>query len=126
MASVLGAVVGAVGVGLLVLRGGVQADAVGVAASLGAVGLSSVGYVLAKRWRPPVGMLTFAAWQLVAGGLVLVPVAALVEGAPPAMDARAVGGLPLHLRVRYGAGVRRVVHRPAPDARRSGRPSSAC
>ena len=37
-------------------------------------------------------MLTFAAWQLVAGGLVLVPVAALVEGAPPAMDARAVGG----------------------------------
>ena len=50
------------------------------------------GYVLAKRWRPPVGMLTFAAWQLVAGGLVLVPVAALVEGAPPALDARAVGG----------------------------------
>lgn len=92
MASVVGAVVGAVGVGLLVLRGGVQADAVGVAASLGAVGLSSLGYVLAKRWRPPVGMLTFAAWQLVAGGLVLVPVAALVEGAPPAMDARAVGG----------------------------------
>ena len=77
---------------LLVLRGGVQADAVGVAASLGAVALSSLGYVLAKRWRPPVGMLTFAAWQLVAGGLVLVPVAALVEGAPPAIDARAIGG----------------------------------
>jgi probable blue pigment (indigoidine) exporter len=92
VASLVGAGIGVVGVALLVLRGAVQVDAVGVAASLGAVGLSSLGYVLAKRWQPPVGMLTFAAWQLVAGGLVLVPIAALVEGAPPAMDARAVGG----------------------------------
>ena len=84
--------------------------------------LSSLGFVLAKRWQPPVDMLTFSAWQLVAGGLVLVPVAALVEGAPP--DARRPRDrrLPLHLRVRHRAGLRRVVHRPAPDARRCGRP----
>ena len=63
-----------------------------MAASLGAVGLSSLGFVLAKRWQPPVDMLTFTAWQLVAGGIVLVPVAALAEGAPPALDARAIGG----------------------------------
>jgi probable blue pigment (indigoidine) exporter len=90
--SLVAAVVGAGGVALLVLQGGVRPDALGVAASLGAVALSSVGFVLVKRWQPPVGMLTFAAWQLVAGGLVLVPVALLVEGAPPALDARAVGG----------------------------------
>ena len=74
------------------LRGGVRADAIGVAASLGAVALSSLGYVLVKRWQPPVDMVTFSAWQLVAGGLVLVPVAALVEGAPPAIDGRGVAG----------------------------------
>jgi probable blue pigment (indigoidine) exporter len=91
-ASLVGAGIGAAGVALLVLRGEVHVDAVGVAASLGAVGMSSLGYVLAKRWRPPVGMLTFAAWQLVAGGLVLVPVAAIVEGAPPALDAGSVAG----------------------------------
>lgn len=90
--SLVAAVVGAVGVAMLVLRGEVRPDALGVAASLGAVALSSVGFVLVKRWQPPVGMLTFAAWQLAAGGLALVPVALLVEGAPPALDARAVGG----------------------------------
>jgi probable blue pigment (indigoidine) exporter len=90
--SLVAAAVGAGGVALLVLRGEVRPDALGVAASVGAVALSSVGFVLVKRWQPPVGMLTFAAWQLVAGGLVLVPVAVLVEGAPPAVDARAVGG----------------------------------
>jgi probable blue pigment (indigoidine) exporter len=88
----VGAAIGVTGVALLVLRGEVSADAVGVLASLGAVGLSSLGFVLAKRWAPPVDMVTFSAWQLVAGGLVLVPLAALVEGAPPTLDARAVGG----------------------------------
>jgi probable blue pigment (indigoidine) exporter len=87
-----GAVVGIAGVALLVLRGGGQADWIGVAGSLGAVAISSVGYVLVKRWQPPVGLLTFSAWQLVAGGILLVPVALSVEGAPPGLDARAVGG----------------------------------
>jgi probable blue pigment (indigoidine) exporter len=90
--SLAGAVVGIAGVGLLVLDGGLRVDRVGVAASLGAVAISSLGYVLAKRWQPPVDMLTFSAWQLIAGGMVLVPLAALVEGAPPALDARAIGG----------------------------------
>jgi len=90
--GVAGAVVGIAGVALLVLRAGFAVDPIGIAASLGAVLVSSVGYVLVKRWRPPVGMLTLSAWQLVAGSLILVPVAALVEGAPPAIDARAVGG----------------------------------
>lgn len=91
-ASLLGAAVGITGVALLVLRGGVRADAVGVAASLGAVALSSLGYVLVKRWHPPVDMVTFSAWQLVAGGLVLLPVAAFAEGAPPDLDGRGLAG----------------------------------
>jgi probable blue pigment (indigoidine) exporter len=90
--SLAGGVVGAAGVALLVLRAGVAADPVGLAASFGAVALSSVGFVLVKRWRPPVDLLTFTAWQLVAGGLVLLPVALLVEGTPPPLDLPAVGG----------------------------------
>lgn len=91
-ASVAAAVVGVGGVALLVLRGGVAADPIGVLAALAAVGVSSLGFVLVKTWRPPVELATFTAWQLVFGGLLLVPVALLVEGAPPALDARAVGG----------------------------------
>jgi probable blue pigment (indigoidine) exporter len=92
VASLAGAVTGAAGVALLVLRSGFAADPVGVAASLGAVAMSSLGYVLIKRWRAPVDLLTLTAWQLVAGGLVLLPIALVVEGAPPPIDARAVGG----------------------------------
>lgn len=90
--SLAGAVVGIGGVALLVLRADFTVDALGLAASFGAVALSSLGFVLVKRWQPPVDLLTFTAWQLVAGGLALLPVALLVEGAPPAIDARAVGG----------------------------------
>ena len=91
-ASLVGAGIGFAGVALLVLRGGTTVDPVGVAASFGAVAMSSLGYILVKRWRPPVELSTFTAWQLVAGGLVLLPIALLAEGAPPAIDARAVGG----------------------------------
>jgi len=91
-ASLAGALAGLVGVALLVLRSGFRVDGLGVAASLGAVAMASLGFVLVKRWKPPVELLTFTAWQLVAGGVVLLPVALVVEGAPPALDARAVEG----------------------------------
>lgn len=90
--GVAAATVGATGVALLVLRAGFAVDVVGIAAALGAVTISSLGYVLVKRWEPPVDLLTLTAWQLVAGGLLLLPVALLVEGAPPAIDARAALG----------------------------------
>lgn len=92
LAALAGAAVGAFGVALLVLRAGVAVDPIGVAASFGAVAMSSLGFVLVKRWKPPVDLLTFTAWQLVAGGLVLLPVAIIVEGAPPPIDLPAVGG----------------------------------
>jgi probable blue pigment (indigoidine) exporter len=91
-ASLAGAAVGVAGVALLVLRSGVTVDPIGIAASFGAVAMSSAGFVLVKRWKPPVDLLTFTAWQLVAGGLVLLPIALVVEGAPPPLDLRAVGG----------------------------------
>ena len=79
-------VVGAAGVGLLVLDAGARLDPLGLAGSVGSVASSALGFVLVKRWAAPVGMLTLVSWQLVAGGLVLLPVALLVEGTPPAID----------------------------------------
>lgn len=90
--AIAGAVLGVLGVALLVLRAGFTVDPLGVAASLSAVLLFSLGIVLVKRWKPPVDMLTFTSWQLVAGGLAILPVALVVEGAPPAVDAPAVAG----------------------------------
>lgn len=91
-ATLAGAALGAAGVAVLVLRAGFTVDMVGVAASLTAVTLFSLGSVLVKRWQPPVDLVTFTAWQLVAGGLVLAPLALAVEGAPPELDAPAVAG----------------------------------
>jgi probable blue pigment (indigoidine) exporter len=41
------------------------------------------GYVLAKRWSGGVEVISLASWQLVAGGLILTPVAVLSEGHRP-------------------------------------------
>ncbi len=91
--ALLGAALGVTGVALLVLRSGFVVDPVGVLASLGAVGMASFGFVLVKRWRPPVNLIAFTSWQLVAGGLLLLPLALFVEGAPPALDLPALAGL---------------------------------
>ena len=91
-ASLGAGLVGIVGVALLVLQGGTSIDAVGVIASLVAVTLSSLGFILVKTWRPPLPLTSFTAWQLVFGGLLLTPIALVVEGAPPHLDARALGG----------------------------------
>jgi len=83
-------VVGAAGVGLLVLDAAARLDPLGMAGAVGSVASSALGFVLVKRWAAPVGMLTLVSWQLVAGGLVLLPVGLLLEGPPPALDAPAV------------------------------------
>lgn len=79
---VIAGVLGLAGVGLLVLRAGAQLDVGGVAAGLAGATSMATGVVLTKRWGRPVQLLTFTAWQLVAGGLVLLPLALGVEGLP--------------------------------------------
>lgn len=90
--AVVGGVLGVVGVAVMLLGGGSDGslDGRGVLASVAAMLLSSVGYVLASRWQGEVDVLPLTAWQLVAGALVLVPVAVAVEGAPPALDGTAL------------------------------------
>jgi probable blue pigment (indigoidine) exporter len=88
----LGAGLGIVGVGLMLFAGIGPVDGRGVLASVAAMALSSLGYVLATRWSNDAGLLASTSWQLIAGGLLLVPAAVLVEGRPPALDLPAVLG----------------------------------
>lgn len=83
--ALAGASLGIAGVSLLLATGG-DVDLLGVVASVTAMIMSSTGYVLAKRWSGQVDVLALTAWQLLAGGLTLVPLAVIVEGAPPALD----------------------------------------
>ncbi|WP_211294465.1 EamA family transporter [Compostimonas suwonensis] len=87
-----GAGLGIAGVCAMLLTGGGAIDPIGVIASVAAMAMSSIGFVLAKRWSSDVDVLSLTSWQLVAGGVVLVPVAIAVEGAPPALDAPALLG----------------------------------
>ncbi len=84
--SAIGALIGFVGVVVMLSPGGERIDPWGVAAALIAMLSSSIGFVLAGRWGGDVPLLASTAWQVSVGGLLLVPVAALVEGAPPALD----------------------------------------
>ncbi|MFI6480255.1 EamA family transporter [Nonomuraea sp. NPDC050663] len=92
--KVLAGMAGVLGVGLVVLRSDAALDGVGIAAGLAGAASMTAGTVLAKRWGRPdgVGPLALAGWQLAAGGLLLVPLALLAEGAPPALDGSAVIG----------------------------------
>lgn len=76
---------GVIGVGLLVLRPGAELDAVGVIAGLAGAVCMATGVVLTKHWGRPVSLAAFTSWQLIAGGLLLAPIALAIEGPPPAM-----------------------------------------
>jgi len=90
--TVLTAIAGVFGVGMLVLRANAQLDSWGVVAALGGAVVMALGVVLSKRWTSPAPLLATTGWQLVAGGLVLLPVAFLVEGAPPAFTLQNIAG----------------------------------
>ena len=64
------------GVALLVLTPAAALDFWGVVAGLGGAVSMAAGVVLTRKWQPPVPPLTFTAWQLTAGGLLLIPFAA--------------------------------------------------
>jgi len=81
----IGAALGIGGVLFVVGAGGGRLDGWGIAASVTAVMLSSVSAVLAKRWADGTPVLAVTAWQLVAGGAVLLPFALGFEGFPPAV-----------------------------------------
>ncbi|SCG34127.1 probable blue pigment (indigoidine) exporter [Micromonospora halophytica] len=92
--TLLAALAAPLGVALVVLRPDAGTDPLGVAAGLTATAAMATGLVLTRRWGRPAGVGTLAvtSWQLTAGGLLVVPLAAAVEGTPPAPDGPALAG----------------------------------
>lgn len=86
--------IGMIGVALIVLQSSAQLDVVGIIAGLAGTASMAVGVVLAKRWgKPPhVSAVGYAGWLLTAGGLFLLPIALLAEGAPASINAPAIAG----------------------------------
>jgi probable blue pigment (indigoidine) exporter len=82
----------AVGVALVVVRPDARIDPVGVLAAVGANVSFAAGVVLTKRFPAPANRIAATGWQLLLGGAVLVPLAAVLEGAPPVLNGGNVVG----------------------------------
>ncbi len=89
----LGAVsIGILGVVVLVTKSTAELDGLGLAFAFGGAGAMATGVVLTKHWGRPVQLLAFTSWQLIAGGLFLLPIVVLLEGAPPPLTTRNIVG----------------------------------
>lgn len=83
--SITAGLAGIAGVALLVLTPNARLDMTGIMAGLvGAVSMA-FGTVLSRHWQPPASPLTVTAWQLTAGGILLVPIALVFEPALPSL-----------------------------------------
>jgi probable blue pigment (indigoidine) exporter len=91
--SIVAATMGIAGVGFLVLGGGASLDPTGLLAGLGGAISMGMGTVLTRKWQPSVSLLTFTAWQLTAGGLLLVPLAVLLEPPLPTLTTQHILGI---------------------------------
>lgn len=83
MLAIAGGLAGMAGVALLVLTPQAALDPLGIAAGLGGAVSMACGTVMSRKWKPPVSPLTFTAWQLTAGGVLLAPFALALEPALP-------------------------------------------
>lgn len=82
LTKVLAVCVGAVGVGLVVLKGDAGVDPVGVAAALGSALSVALGGILIHKWGRPRSLMSFTAWQLTIAGVELSIVAAALGDVP--------------------------------------------
>ncbi|MDG1579780.1 EamA family transporter [Pseudomonas sp. GOM6] len=91
--AIVGALAGMFGVALLVLTPQATLDPLGIAAGLLSALSMALGVVLSRRWQPPTSTLTFTAWQLVAGGVLLIPLVLLLEPTPPSLSLANLAGI---------------------------------
>ncbi|WP_417812440.1 EamA family transporter [Thalassospira alkalitolerans] len=91
--AIAAAAVGVLGVALLLIGPEAALDPIGVAAGLGGAASMAAGTVLSRKWQPPVSALSFTAWQLTAGGLILLPFALITEPPLPLLSATNIAGL---------------------------------
>ena len=83
---------GVLGMAALLLSPGARWDTLGVVAALVGTLCMAAGTFWSRRWRSDLPVLAFTGWQLLAGGLMLAPVAWVVDPPLPALTATHIGG----------------------------------
>lgn len=91
--SLIAAIAGLLGVALLVIGPEATLDPIGLLAGFGAALCMAAGVVLSRKWQPPVSLMTFTAWQMTAGGLLLLPMAIFLEPPLPELTSNNLLGL---------------------------------
>ncbi|MFB9659438.1 EamA family transporter [Glycomyces mayteni] len=87
-------IAGVAGVSMVVLTAQARLDLTGALAGVGGAVSMATAVVLTKKWGLPqnAGPAALAGWQLTAGGLLLAPLALLVEGGVPELTGTNVLG----------------------------------
>lgn len=92
--SILAATIGMGGVALVTLTPQMALDPIGVVAGLVGAASMATGNVLARKWKSAdVSLTAFTAWQLIAGGTLLVPLALAFEPSLPPLNIKNIGAL---------------------------------
>ena len=86
------AAAGVAGIALMVLSPQARFDGWGMAAALTGAAVMALGVYLSKHWRISLNALAFTGWQLLFGGLFLLPAALLLETPPDTLTAANIGG----------------------------------
>lgn len=88
----LAAAIGVIGIALLVYSPDARFDSIGIIAGLLSAVAGAIGGYFTKRWQTTLSILGFTGWQLLFGGLCLLPVALLAEPPLPAPTLSHIGG----------------------------------
>lgn len=90
--AVWASVLGVIGMAALLLSPGAAWDPIGIAAALTGAACMAAGTYLTRRWQTNIPVLAFTGWQLLGGGLMLAPVAWIVDPPLPALSTTQVLG----------------------------------
>ena len=90
--TLVAALAGVGGMGMLMLSPQTVLEPVGMAAALLGACCMAAGVWLTRRWQLAMPVLALTGWQLLLGGLMLAPVAWFVEDRLPALDLDALAG----------------------------------
>ncbi|OBU87554.1 EamA family transporter [Chromobacterium subtsugae] len=83
---------GVAGMAALLLSPGSRWDGLGMLAAFGGAVAMACGTYLTRRWRLPVPVAALTGWQLTLGGLMLLPLARIIDPPLPVLTAAQIGG----------------------------------
>lgn len=83
--TLLAAVAGVIGMAMLLLSPQTVFDALGIGAALLGAACMATGVWLTRRWKPDLPVLALTGWQLLLGGLMLLPLALWIDRPLPAL-----------------------------------------